>query len=620
MLNKSLIHLFLISILIISCFPLSILANNEDIKVIINGELQSYEQPPVMIHNTTMVPLRGIFESLEAEVKWDSEQRSITATRNNIKIILPIGSIIAAINDRAYELEQPAAIINGNTMVPIRFVSEALGAKVVWDQATKTVIIENNSNEETTHVLNQQPNPELQTEGTDTLNELNENDQEMKLISIGKRDVSSKYASGKSIKNINYFELTIGEGSPIHIYVTDDYIKQYGEGYAYSEVGDMILSIAKHKEYKPYLDPTTSFHLFFYTNNSNTPLPQSYQAAAGTWGDDGYLELIINGSNMPYDFRTSLQHELYHYFDKLSELDSNKSKNIYKNYWGNDYRFWLLEGAAEYSSYFFYDYPKNTFNGLSKDIVKNTKEAVLNYAKQQGGNHEKLMFDYELNSFDDIKKASNNNYGITLSFFWYLVEQYNYETIYDYVGYISTNFNANVPITQSEKDETAILFFGSTEEEILKDWLVYFDDFGGFNKYEETTTGTANYILYKNDPLLSNDVRDMMNNNLQNGFNFMVNIEEWIDSRDHTQSQPFRDQSTDTFKLSADGYEDILVERTGAFYTHYLTNGEKLHAFQFFVPEHEASKMVEGVEYTLIPINNHPTYQWVIPEDIKIVK
>ncbi|HHW35721.1 MAG TPA: hypothetical protein GXX18_00215 [Bacillales bacterium] len=102
------------------------------IQVIINGTDQSYDQPPIIENNRTLVPLRGVFESLGATVQWNPEKREIIATKKTQTIWLKIGSKTTKVNGAVNEIDVSAAIINGRTMVPLRFVGEALGANVKW--------------------------------------------------------------------------------------------------------------------------------------------------------------------------------------------------------------------------------------------------------------------------------------------------------------------------------------------------------------------------------------------------------------------------------------------------------------------------------------------------------
>jgi competence protein ComEC len=109
--------------------------------VVLDGRQLSFEVPPVIENDRTLVPLRAIFESLGAVVIWDDPTQTVTATKAGTEIKLTLGQAIAYKNGSPVALAVPAESINDRTMVPLRFVSEALGAQVDWDEATQTITI-----------------------------------------------------------------------------------------------------------------------------------------------------------------------------------------------------------------------------------------------------------------------------------------------------------------------------------------------------------------------------------------------------------------------------------------------------------------------------------------------
>ncbi len=111
------------------------------IKVMIDGEFQTFEQPPVNKDGSVLVPMRAIFERLGAVISWNDTERSVTATKGDTTIYLQIGSTQPTVNGTPKPLEVPAQLVNSSTMVPVRFISEALGSEVSWDQAAQTVYI-----------------------------------------------------------------------------------------------------------------------------------------------------------------------------------------------------------------------------------------------------------------------------------------------------------------------------------------------------------------------------------------------------------------------------------------------------------------------------------------------
>jgi len=111
------------------------------VKVMVNGMRVVFTQPPVIESGRTLVPLRGIFEALDAEVKWDAATQTVTASKFGYEIVLRIGSNKLYVNNVAKTLDVPAKIINGSTVVPARAISESFKCKVDWDPKTRTVII-----------------------------------------------------------------------------------------------------------------------------------------------------------------------------------------------------------------------------------------------------------------------------------------------------------------------------------------------------------------------------------------------------------------------------------------------------------------------------------------------
>lgn len=111
------------------------------ISVFVNQKQLVFPVPPLLENGTTIVPMREIFEALGAEVKWDQATRTVTALKGKTTVKLTIGSTKASIGSQTVELSQAAKIIQGKTFVPLRFVSEALGAKVEWDGKTKVIKI-----------------------------------------------------------------------------------------------------------------------------------------------------------------------------------------------------------------------------------------------------------------------------------------------------------------------------------------------------------------------------------------------------------------------------------------------------------------------------------------------
>jgi len=117
-------------------------ADGQDIKVYLDGELLSFDVPPRIEQGRTLVPLRAIFEAMGATVDWDQSSQIVTATRQEVMVQLPIGSKSPTVNGIVWPLDVPAKIVGDRTLAPLRFVGEAFGGKVEWNEAERTIHIE----------------------------------------------------------------------------------------------------------------------------------------------------------------------------------------------------------------------------------------------------------------------------------------------------------------------------------------------------------------------------------------------------------------------------------------------------------------------------------------------
>ncbi|MEE4570022.1 copper amine oxidase N-terminal domain-containing protein [Paenibacillus polymyxa] len=108
-------------------------------KLFVNGE--KYDAEPINRNGTTLVPFRTASEALNAKVSWDPKEKAVTVTRNGVSVKLFVNSAKAYINGQPYSIEQPASIVNGTTMVPVRVIGEALGANVKWEPESQSVVV-----------------------------------------------------------------------------------------------------------------------------------------------------------------------------------------------------------------------------------------------------------------------------------------------------------------------------------------------------------------------------------------------------------------------------------------------------------------------------------------------
>lgn len=109
--------------------------------IVVNGQSLQLAADPVLEEGRVLVPLRGVFEALGATVFWDSATQTVHATKGSRAIRLRPGERTAMVRDQSVGLDVPARITGGYTLVPLRFIAEALGAEVKWDAATWTVSV-----------------------------------------------------------------------------------------------------------------------------------------------------------------------------------------------------------------------------------------------------------------------------------------------------------------------------------------------------------------------------------------------------------------------------------------------------------------------------------------------
>jgi len=106
----------------------------QDVSVYLNNERMIFDQNPIIENGRTLVPLRSIFEGLGAEVKWNPDKQEIRGTTSNKEVVLRVGDTSATVNGEEVTLDVPAKIENGRTLVPLRFISESLDADVKWNE------------------------------------------------------------------------------------------------------------------------------------------------------------------------------------------------------------------------------------------------------------------------------------------------------------------------------------------------------------------------------------------------------------------------------------------------------------------------------------------------------
>jgi len=109
--------------------------------VYLDGKRLAFAVDPVIENGQSLVPMRTLFEAEGADVAWDGATRTVTAAKDGMRLTYRIGSGVAYRNGSPVTLPAPGKVVNGTTMVPLRFVSETLGNVVEWEPASRTIAI-----------------------------------------------------------------------------------------------------------------------------------------------------------------------------------------------------------------------------------------------------------------------------------------------------------------------------------------------------------------------------------------------------------------------------------------------------------------------------------------------
>lgn len=107
----------------------------------IDGKPVKLENLPVVVDGSTMLPVVEIFSVLGASASWDGETSTAIGFKNNHEVRLTMDAAAAVIDNKTVEISTPTQIVNDRLMAPARFIAEAFGYKVKWDDATRTINI-----------------------------------------------------------------------------------------------------------------------------------------------------------------------------------------------------------------------------------------------------------------------------------------------------------------------------------------------------------------------------------------------------------------------------------------------------------------------------------------------
>ena len=181
--KKSLFMLF-VGIFLLSVMVCPVFADNGEIGVYLDAVKIEFDVKPQIIDGRTMVPIRAIFEKMGAVVEWDASTSSAICTKDDAVVKMTVNSTDMYVNDRLIQMDTCPVVIDGRTLAPVRYVAEAFGANVQWDQNSNSVIITSN-------------NISINTDNNQSLS----SDDESQIVYVGNTGSKYHYKTCHTLKN-----------------------------------------------------------------------------------------------------------------------------------------------------------------------------------------------------------------------------------------------------------------------------------------------------------------------------------------------------------------------------------------------------------------------------------
>ncbi|MDR7870220.1 MAG: stalk domain-containing protein [Tissierellaceae bacterium] len=110
--------------------------------VLIGKGKAKFDTPPVIKEGRTLIPVRAISEAMGADVAWNAEEKTVTITKDDKVIVFNLTENKVYVDEAEVTIDVPAEVMNNRTMVPLRFIAEQLGLVVEYDEEMQTIVIE----------------------------------------------------------------------------------------------------------------------------------------------------------------------------------------------------------------------------------------------------------------------------------------------------------------------------------------------------------------------------------------------------------------------------------------------------------------------------------------------
>lgn len=239
------------------------------VSIFINNSELYIQDSPILQNGRTYVPLRGVFEALEASVNWNSATKEVQVKRHDRNVTVRIGSQSAMINGATRALDARPFINSSRTYVPFRFISEAIGAKVEWDSANYAVRI-------TMEGVETKPQPKPVDEKPIAIKSfLGQSESKLQLeLGQAKQKTNTEYGfQWNSFHNNyqNYALAGVQNGEVVAFYTNSNgYLQKYGlstsstKNNVRQKFGQSISSIQKGNTIYEYKDNEGGWEMFNY--------------------------------------------------------------------------------------------------------------------------------------------------------------------------------------------------------------------------------------------------------------------------------------------------------------------------------------------------------------------
>lgn len=110
-----------------------------NIKIAVGGQVLGFDIAPFALGGRTLAQLRPVAEAMGATVEWHNESQMVTITRGARTARCQVGSEVGVVNGSGYLLDEPPVFVGQHVVVPVRFLAEALGVRVDWNESEQLV-------------------------------------------------------------------------------------------------------------------------------------------------------------------------------------------------------------------------------------------------------------------------------------------------------------------------------------------------------------------------------------------------------------------------------------------------------------------------------------------------